>query len=166
MVTKLASATQRPLLSPEQMAAEAAFVAVMRLANEFVADGEAFFKKHGLTLAQYNTLRVLRDADNDGMPCQQIGEALIARDPDITRLTDRLEDRGLVAKERSAQDRRVVKVRLTPEGVELVNSLDWLVVEQNDAQIAALNLAEKRQFLALLEKIMRSRQGLIAPGDD
>lgn len=152
----MVSSTQRPLLSPEQIMAEAIFVATFRLTNEFGAASDALFKEHGLTSAQYNTLRVLRDAGPQGLSCQEIGAALIQRDPDITRLADRLEERGLVVKERSKADRRVVNVRITDAGVQLVNDLDWPVANLHIEGMTALTTPEKKQLLELLQKMLRS----------
>ena len=73
-------------------------------------------KSHGLTGAQYNVLRILRGAEPEGLLCRGISERMISRDPDITRLLDRMEKRGLITRERQTEDRRVIKTRITPEG--------------------------------------------------
>jgi len=151
-------ATQRPLLSLEQIAAEAVFVSLMRLTNNLTAGTETLFKEHGLTPAQYNTLRVLRDAGPQGMSCQQISHALIQRDPDVTRLADRLEERGLVTKNRAEHDRRVVMVRPTPEGLKLVDELDWPTIHHLEEQVNSLDLKEKQQLLSLLNKLLAPRK--------
>jgi DNA-binding MarR family transcriptional regulator len=151
-------ATQRPLLSLEQIASEAVFVAMMRLTNKVTAEVDFLFKEYGLTPAQYNTLRVLRDAGPQGLSCQQISDALIQRDPDITRLADRLEERGLVTKNRAAHDRRIVMVQPTPEGLKLVADLDWPSIHLLEEQMGALDLKEKQQLLALINKLLLSRQ--------
>lgn len=151
-------ATQRPLLSLDQIAAESVFVAIMRLANQFTKETETLFKEYGLTPAQYNTLRVLRDAGPHGLSCQQISDALIQRDPDITRLADRLEERGLVTKNRAAHDRRIVMVRSTIEGLKLVADLDWPCIQSTEEQMNALDLKEKQQLLSLINKLLASSQ--------
>lgn len=153
--------TQRPLLSAEEVVAEAIFVATLRLGHAFGADFEALFKEHGLTGAQYNTLRVLRDAGPDGLSCQEISAALIQRDPDVTRLADRLEERGLVSKMRSSTDRRVVLVRLTGAGLSLVSELDVPIARQHTRALGALAPDEKARLLELLQKALRSYQ--VAP---
>ncbi|RYG65382.1 MarR family transcriptional regulator, partial [bacterium] len=123
-------------------------------ANAFGANFEALFKEHGLTSAQYNTLRILRDAPREGLSCQQISNALIQRDPDVTRLADRMEERGLVVKERAKNDRRVVLVKLTDKGIRLVNELDWPVAQRHIEGLTSLSPAERRQFLELLQKLL------------
>jgi DNA-binding MarR family transcriptional regulator len=77
-----------------------------------------------LTLHQYNVLRILRGSHPSALPSGEIATRMISRDPDITRLVDRLEKRGLVARIRGRQDRRVVEVAITEKGLELLNGLD------------------------------------------
>jgi DNA-binding MarR family transcriptional regulator len=77
-----------------------------------------------LTLHQYNVLRILRGSHPAALPSGEIATRMISRDPDITRLVDRLEKRGLVARIRGRQDRRVVEVAITDEGLNLLHSLD------------------------------------------
>jgi DNA-binding MarR family transcriptional regulator len=148
------STSERPLFSAEEINAESVFVATLRLANAFGASCDALFKEHGLTSAQYNTLRILRDAPPEGFSCQQISAALIQRDPDVTRLADRLEDRGFVSKARAKNDRRVVNVKITEKGVRLVNALDRPLVQGHTDELNALTLDERKQFLALLQKLL------------
>src|SRR5882757_2818909 len=81
-------------------------------------------KPYGLSPTQYNVLRILRGAGKDGLSCKDVGARLLARDPDITRLMDRLEKRGLLTRDRDKRDRRVVTHCLTKEGLALVNELD------------------------------------------
>jgi len=77
-----------------------------------------------LTLHQYNVLRILRGSHPAALPSGEIATRMISRDPDITRLVDRLEKRGLVARIRGRQDRRVVEVTITDEGLKLLHNLD------------------------------------------
>ena len=79
-----------------------------------------WLKPHGLSPTQYNALRILRGAGVDGLPCTEVGARMISRDPDITRLVDRLEKRGLVTRGRGTEDRRVVRARITTAGLELL----------------------------------------------
>src|SRR5262245_7165051 len=77
-----------------------------------------------LTPNQYNVLRILRGSHPTKLPCGEIADRMIARDPDVTRLVDRLNRRGLVTRSRGRQDRRVVEVGITEKGQELLRSLD------------------------------------------
>ncbi|MEQ1354385.1 MAG: MarR family transcriptional regulator, partial [Candidatus Acidiferrum sp.] len=88
------------------------FVDLLRIADIFASQAEHMVKTAGLTGAQYNVLRILRGA-GEGLACKEIGERMISRDPDITRLLDRMEKRRLITRERQSDDRRVVKTRIT-----------------------------------------------------
>jgi DNA-binding MarR family transcriptional regulator len=81
-------------------------------------------KQHQLTPTQYNMLRILRGAGADGLTCSQATERMLTADPDITRLLDRMEARGLIRRDRGQDDRRVVITRITDLGVELTNRID------------------------------------------
>lgn len=86
--------------------------------EQLVAPFEALFRERGMTKAQFNVLRVLIQAPEGGLPCLEIGRRLIHRQPDVTRLIDRMEKGGLVERQRSAADRRKIFVRLTDQGRE------------------------------------------------
>ena len=96
-------------------------VAYLRLVvayEQLVAPFEALFRERGMTKAQFNVLRVLIQAPAEGLPCLEIGRRLIHRQPDVTRLIDRMEKGGLVERQRSAADRRKIFVRMTEQGRE------------------------------------------------
>jgi DNA-binding MarR family transcriptional regulator len=112
------------------------------------------FKPAGLTPAQYNVLRILRGAGG-ALACGEIGGRMIAREPDMTRLLDRLESRRLVARSRQASDRRVVSVRITPAGLKALAALDPQVLEAHRKQLGHLSKKELEQLIALLEKARR-----------
>lgn len=108
-------------------------------------------KPHGLSPTQYNALRILRGAGSEGRACSEIAERMVNRDPDITRLVDRLERRGLVARSREGPDRRVITTRITPAGLELLQSLDRPVEEFNRKMLGPLGEQRLRTLLQLLE---------------
>lgn len=103
---------------------EEVFLGLQRTASLLLQALGRELKEHDLTPAQYNTLRILRGAGPDALTCGEIGERLVSPGPDVTRLLDRLETSGLVARLRDAQDRRVVRARITEKGVALLASLD------------------------------------------
>jgi DNA-binding MarR family transcriptional regulator len=80
-------------------------------------------KTEDLSSTQYNVLRILRGA-SEGLPCGEIGNRMVTRDSDITRLLDRLEKRALISRQRDIKDRRTVWTQITPEGLELLARLD------------------------------------------
>src|SRR5919108_1101542 len=87
---------------------EEAFLNLQRTADALLHGLEAALKPAGLSPSQYNVLRILRGAEAEGLACREVGERMVTRDPDITRLLDRLEARGLVMRARDREDRRVI----------------------------------------------------------
>lgn len=112
-------------------------------------------KKEGLSPTQYNVLRILRGAPN-GLPCGEIANRMITRDPDITRLLDRLEKRSLISRWRLAEDRRVVLARILPGGLRLLARLDGPVEQVHRQQLGHLG-RERLETLAALLEACRSR---------
>ena len=127
------------------------FLNCMRTADWLARGGAATLKPAGLSAAQYNVLRILRGVGNSGISCQEIANRMITRDPDLTRLLDRLEKRGLVTRQRQHDDRRVVKVFVTVQGLALLAGLDVPIQETHRRQLSHLGADKLRQFLNLLE---------------
>src|SRR5712672_1921079 len=100
--------------SPE----EAAFLDLLRTTDMLSRGLISVLKTEELSATQYNVLRILRGAP-EGLPCGEIASRMITRDPDITRLLDRMEKRGLISRSRESRDRRLVLARITPEGLKL-----------------------------------------------
>ena len=112
---------RKPFVSLE----EEVFLGLQRTASLLLQALGRELKGHDLTPAQYNALRILRGAEPDaaasgGLTCSEIGERLVSPGPDVTRLLDRLEQRGLVLRQRDAGDRRVVRARITAAGLALL----------------------------------------------
>src|ERR1700678_3235017 len=101
-----------PFTSREQEA----YLSLLRTTDALQTQSEAGLKDFGLTGTQYNALRILRGAGPEGLPCREIGERMITHDPDITRLLDRLEERGFVERARAKNDRRVIYGKITGAG--------------------------------------------------
>jgi DNA-binding MarR family transcriptional regulator len=106
-----------------------------------------------VTLQQYNVLRILRGAGGTGLPTLEIAERMIERTPGITRLLDRLEAKGLVARERGAGDRRVVLCRITRAGLALLARLDAPVARLDEQACANLTAAQVRTLIQLLDQL-------------
>jgi DNA-binding MarR family transcriptional regulator len=138
------------------------FVAFMQIADSLGAQAEQVIKGAGLTAAQYNVLRILRGAGSDGLACREIGERMISRDPDITRLLDRMEKRNLITRERQSKDRRVVKAYVTPQGLELLKTLDRPVNALHKRQFQGIPPVKLKVLAALLEEIRSQHAGRIA----
>jgi len=136
-----------PSGSPE----EQAFVALLRSADQLQRRAAKMLKPHGLSPTQYNALRILRGAGTEGLACSELGERMISRDPDITRLLDRLERRGLVRRSRGQKDRRVIKTRIAPAGLELLKNLDRKVAEFHRQVLGHLGEEQLESLAGLLE---------------
>ena len=110
------------------------------------------FKQAGLTDAQFNALRILARGPEQGSTCHEIGDQLMTRVPDVTRLLDRLEKAELVTRERSTADRRVVLVRITVLGRERVESLEEPLRLLHAMQLAHLS----REDVTTLDRLLRT----------
>jgi DNA-binding MarR family transcriptional regulator len=126
---------------------------IMRTAAA-LRDGTAeVLRPFDLSGPQYNILRILRGAqEEEGLPCSEIGDRLVSKDPDVTRLLDRLEKRGLVVRGRSLTDRRVVNARITKKGHELVDQLDGPVSNVHADQLGHMKRKDLRTLVDLLEQ--------------
>src|SRR5690349_19708554 len=142
---------RHPFECPEQEAA----LNVVRTADHLGQEFTRLFHGHGISGPQYNVLRILRGVGGDGLPCVDIAGQMITRMPDITRLVDRLEAAGLVARRRTEEDRRVVLVRITPAGLELLARLDRPVLDLHRRQLGHLTRAELAELNRLLVKARR-----------
>ncbi len=127
------------------------FLNLLRTTDVMVRRESDLLKAAGLTFSQYNVLRILRGAGPDGLKCADVAERMVTRDPDVTRLLDRLELQGLAARQRSAQDRRVVTTRITPAGRELLARLDRPTEALLEQQLGHLSRAQMRTLSDLLE---------------
>ena len=132
--------------------AQDAFIALART-EAVLHDGlDRVLGPHGLSLTQYNVLRILRGAGTDGLCRNDIAQRLITRMPDVTRLLDRMEAAGLVSRVRSTEDRRLVTTTLTKDGRKLVDDLDSEVTKVHKAQLGHLMDAELRTLIDLLNR--------------
>ena len=135
------------------------FVALLRAADTLSQETEQLLKAAGLTGAQYNVLRILRGAEPEGLPCRGIGDRMISHDPDMTRLLDRMEKRGLITRERQTDDRRVVKARITPQGLSLLKTLDQPVHDLHKRQFRHMTAARLKILSDLLEEVRVRKPG-------
>jgi DNA-binding MarR family transcriptional regulator len=128
-------------------------VAILKTADALSAQAEQLIKASGLTGAQYNVLRILRGAGPDGLPCNGISERMISRDPDMTRMLDRMENRQWITRERQKEDRRVVKARITEEGLKLLKKLDAPVRELHKNQFKHMSATRQKTLLELVIEV-------------
>lgn len=114
----------------------------------------------GLSLSQYNVLRILRGAGPEGLPTLAIRDRMIEEGATITRLVDRLETAGLVQRDRTQRDRRQVRCRITEAGLALLAQLDAPIDAADGSAMAGLTPEARRQLIALLAQV---RASLTAP---
>ena len=137
---------QKPFSSAEQEA-------LLNIERTAAVLGHAFaeaLKPYGITSTQYNVLRILRGAGKHGLCRNEVRDLLIAQVPDVTRLLDRLEDSGLIERERSTTDRRLVGTRITPAGLTLLKALDGPVVAMHKRHLGHLTHKQLKTLTALL----------------
>jgi DNA-binding MarR family transcriptional regulator len=129
------------------------FIAIQRTADALGQEVERILKSHGLTAAQYNVLRILRGADLDGLPCNTIAARMISRDPDMTRLLDRMEKRNFITRQRQTEDRRVVKTCITTPGLEILKRLDTPIRELHKNQFRHIPVRRLKILSDLLSEV-------------
>jgi DNA-binding MarR family transcriptional regulator len=136
---------------PSRRVEDEAFVNLLRTVDALMQGVAAALKPAGLSPAQYNVLRILRGAGPDGLACREIGERMITKDPDITRLLDRLEERDLISRSRDRADRRVITTRITDKGMRILKELDKPIEELHVKQLGHLGEQRLRSLVDLLE---------------
>jgi DNA-binding MarR family transcriptional regulator len=140
---------QKPFESIEQEV----FLEVLRTGNALLEDFVRLLRRYRLTQPQYNVLRILRGAGPDGLPSGEVGERMVvSRAPDVTRLLVRMEERGLVRRERRADDRRFVTARITREGLALLKAIDKPLRQMHMRQLHHMTQRELETLATLLER--------------
>ena len=134
-----------------------AYLSLLRTADALQAQVEMWLKEFGLTGTQYNALRILRGAGPNGLPCREIGERMITHDPDITRLLNRLEDRGLVERTRDKSDRRVIFGKVTSAGVKLLREMDAPLEKRGREMLRHVSQEKLKQLIELLELVRATK---------
>lgn len=137
---------------PWKLVEEEAFLNVQRTADVLMQAVTATLKPYSLSPAQYNVLRILRGASPDGLPCGEVAVRMINRDPDITRLLDRLEKRGFVGRSREQKDRRVITARITKEGQRVLAELDRPMLATHQRLLGHLGERKSKSLIRLLEE--------------
>jgi MarR family transcriptional regulator, organic hydroperoxide resistance regulator len=138
-----------PFSSREQEA----YLGLLRTADALQTQVEARLKEFGLTGTQYNALRILRGAGPEGLPCREIGERMITHDPDITRLLNRLQDRGFVKRTRAKNDRRVICGKITPAGLKLLREMDSPLEKRGREMLRHVGQEKLKELIELLELV-------------
>jgi DNA-binding MarR family transcriptional regulator len=150
----------RTALFDKPVPADDVVVRCVKLSDALMARASLLFESYGITVLQYNVLRILyvRDPDGEGMPIGAIGSRLMVKSIDVSRLVDRLERNGLVERFRLTEDRRVVRVRLTRDGVDRVEKVHPPLVQHNIDLLAAIPKSDLKQLATLLERTLAAVQ--------
>lgn len=142
------------------LAEQEAYLNLVRTTSTLSVEFERFLRDHGLSGATYNALRILRgatigDEAPGKRPCSEIGEQMVAQVPDVTRVVDRIEKMGLAQRVRCQADRRVVYVKITKKGSDLLARLDGPILEMHRTQLGHMSAKELADLSRLLVKARR-----------
>ena len=140
-------------VAPPRSPEHEAWLNLVRTAAVLNAHLDALVERHGVTIAQYNVLRILRGAGPRGLCRNEIRERMITRMPDTTRLLDRMEAAGFVRREPDADDRRMVRTVITPKARRVLETLDEPVHREHLRRFGFLSRADLSQFISTLERI-------------
>ena len=143
---------------PFRIAEEEAYLNIIRTSNELNSKFFRFLKSFGITPVQYNILRILRGAGSDGLPGVEVVNRLVTKEPDITRLIDRLEKMVFVRRVRSQLDRRVIFVKITEQGMQLLEKLDkpsLTMLKELLGHMSKPELATVNQLMIKARKVSR-----------
>ena len=146
----------RPFATQQEEAA----LNIVRTADALKRGGELLFRRHGITSAQYNVLRILRGAGDRGLHCSAIAERMITAEPDITRLLMRMERLGLLMRQRDSADRRMVTAIATERGLQLLVELEAPLRKLQERQFALLSQDEIDALIDGLEKVRAGVAGM------
>ena len=133
---------------------EKTYLELLQTTDRLTRGVASVLKTDELSVTQYNVLRILRGSP-EGLPCGEIGRRLITREPDITRLFDRMEKRGLISRCREPKDRRTVLTRITKAGLDCVNGLDEPIQALHRMQLGHLG---REQLLSLSNLLRKARR--------
>lgn len=155
------SALQRELKQtrPFRTAGQEATLGLLRTTDYMRRRLTAAMAPEDLTPQQYNVLRILRGAGQEGLPTLEIAERMIEQTPGITRLIDRLETKQLVTRERCPTDRRQVTCRISRPGLAILDRLESVLVAAEESMLGHLTAAELRQLVRLLDRIRATESG-------
>jgi DNA-binding MarR family transcriptional regulator len=132
---------------------EEALLSIRRTSDRLQHHSVQLFKPHGVTPTQYNVLRILRGAGDNGLRCSEIGERLVSSDPDITRLLGRLQKQKLIKRKRDPKDKRVIYATITAEGQRLLKEMDPTLNEDIRHMFKHMTREKLTTLVALLEEV-------------
>ncbi|HEX7706893.1 MAG TPA: MarR family transcriptional regulator [Thermoanaerobaculia bacterium] len=144
---------------------EEVVLSLMRTADQISLPMTEVLREANLSHSQYNVLRILRGSSGEGLACGEISERMVRRDPDLTRLLDRLEARGLVIRSRGTSDRRVVHAAISEPGLRLLEELDQIVDTTIERTLSHMPKQRLKALCELLEEARSATQPDPEPGE-
>ncbi len=138
---------------PFKSVEEEAILSIARTAALLEHAGAEALKPFKLTITQYNVLRILRGAGDPGLCRNEVGQRLVTKVPDVTRLLDRMEAAGLIVRQRGGEDRRYVATRITEKGLKLLDKIDRELPAIHGRQLGHVGQKRLRELIALLEEV-------------
>ena len=145
------------LTDPFQVLEQEVYLNLVRTHAVLNDEVAKLFKQHQLSQPLYNVLKAVATAGETGMPSRSIARYMVARDPDVTRLVDRLKKAGLIQRERDEQDRRVVRVKITSKGLDAIENLDPLIRKLHQQQLGKLSQKKLKLLNELLVEARNTR---------
>jgi len=161
------SALQREIRQrkPFRSSTQEAVVGLLRTTDRVRRTLAGVVEPRGITLQQYNVLRILRGSRPAGLPTLEIAARMVEHAPGITRLLDRLEAKTLVRRRRRDDDRRQVMCRITPVGLRLLAGLDPGLQRADESTLGMLSRRDLRRLIALLDRI-RAAPAILNKGEE
>jgi DNA-binding MarR family transcriptional regulator len=138
---------------PFKSVEEEALLSIARTAAVLEHGGAEALKPFKLTTTQYNVLRILRGAGDPGLCRNEVGQKLVTKVPDVTRLLDRMEAAGLIVRQRGGEDRRFVATRITEKGLKLLDKIDRELPAIHGRLLGHVGQKRLRELIALLEEV-------------
>jgi len=152
-VKKASLAEEIQQARPFEGVQQEAYLSILRTAAELSRQTAVFLKDYGLTAAQFNVLRILRGAGVSGLCRHEIAERMVTAMPDVSRLLDRMEKLGWIARERSAKDRREVSTVITPAGLEKIAGLDKPMQRLHEKQFDGVEKGKLKKLAGTMATI-------------
>jgi DNA-binding MarR family transcriptional regulator len=154
-ITRVSSALQREIRQrrPFQSPGHEAVLGLLRTADLVRRQAAALVEPHGITVQQFNVLRILRGAGDDGLPTLEVAVRMVERTPGVTRLLDRLEAKELVRRQRCANDRRQHLCWISTKGLALLEKLDAVTARAHDEALKGLRQKDLAALIRLLDAI-------------
>jgi DNA-binding MarR family transcriptional regulator len=143
---------------PFRSVAQEGVVSVMRTADLLRRRMAAVVEPFGITVQQFNVLRILRGGGSEGLPTLEVGARMIEETPGVTRLLDRLEAKGLVRRQRCPKDRRQHLCWITQKGLDLLAGLDAPIVRHSDEALEGLTRDEQSSLIRLLDQVRAAKE--------